>query len=99
MDTLTLTEFDERVARAADKMVAALEEFNQGQAHAETALCSAEDLRAEFVEYFRELLSSEIEITVGEQADFVKVGTDESTNALLRGGFAHRGKKFESSES
>ncbi len=99
MDALTLTEFDERVTRAADKMVTALEEFNQSQANPETALCSAEDLRAEFVEYFRELLGSEITIAVGEQADFAKAGTAESTKALLRGGFAHPGKKFESSES
>ncbi len=68
MDTLTLAQFDELVTASADNMVAALEEFNKRQPNPEAAVCSAKDLHGEFAEYFRKLLSAEIEITVGLQA-------------------------------
>jgi hypothetical protein len=96
MDALTLAEFDELVTGAADNMVAALEEFNQQQANPEAAVCSAKDLRGQFVEYFRKLLSAEIEVAVGLQAEEAA----ESSEALLKETVTSYVRKFfRSSES
>jgi hypothetical protein len=79
MDALTLAEFDELVARATDNMVAALEEFNQGQANPEAALYPAKAFRREFAEYFRKLLSAKFEL--GLQ---VAESSEASTERLVR---------------
>jgi hypothetical protein len=88
METLTLAEFDERVTRAADKMVSALKRFNQKQPNPEAALCSADDLRAEFIEHFRKLLSSEIAITAGKQVRHPQFKVGESTKTSTQEEFA-----------
>jgi hypothetical protein len=92
MEPVTLAEFDARVAKAADRMVTALGKFNQSQDHPEDAICSAEDLRPEFIEYFRKLLGAEIEVVAGDQPVSADLATME---AIARS----RKKDFEPSGS
>ena len=104
METLTLAQFDELVAEEADNLVAVLEEFNRRQANPEAALCSAKDLRGEFAEYFRKLLSAEVqieaEVAAEQQADSSAEETAESSEASPEEAFASSRKKyFNSSES
>lgn len=98
MDALTLAEFDELVTGAADNMVAALEEFNQLQPNPEAAVYSAKDLRREFVQCFRKLLSAEIEVAVGVQAEVAEEAA-ESSEAAEETVASPGGKFFRSSES
>jgi hypothetical protein len=98
MDVLGLAEFDEVVAEAAAKMVATLEEFNQRQANPEGAVCSAKDLRGEFAEYFRKLLSAKIEVADGLQAEAGEEATESSEAAEETVALPGR-KFFRSSES